>query len=202
MTTHKKKITYPTSLFDIPTYKVVEWARMPIEQQTSLRVVLTHFTALTDDEVQRMDVTSAETIFNGITSTLARQEYPLQTIITVNGQRFGLIPDMDEMTFGEYIDLSTYMDDPETFSKAMAVAYRRVTNSKIIAGRERYAIEPYHGTNRDDVEMWDKQPIAFPLGLRAFFLRLGDQLLITTKNSTPDKSAQTNHRKQWSGQPK
>jgi hypothetical protein len=41
---------------------------------------------------------------------------------------FGMIPELDKMTFGEYIDLESYITDWDNMHKAMAVyiqTYRR-----------------------------------------------------------------------------
>jgi hypothetical protein len=52
---------------------------------------------------------------------------------------FGFIPNLEEMTFGEYIDLDSNIGDPERIEYVMAVLYRPI---KQRVG-ERYSIKEY-----------------------------------------------------------
>ena len=64
---------------------------------------------------------------------------------------FGFIPNLDKMSFGEYIDLESYITDWDNMHKAMAVMYR-----PIVAGKNHlYEIEPYQGTERWEEVMKD-----------------------------------------------
>jgi hypothetical protein len=91
---------------------------------------------------------------------------------------FGFIPNLDKMSFGEYIDLESYISDWDNMHKAMAVMYR-----PIIAGKKHlYEIEPYQGTERWEEVMKDA-PVNVALGAIVFFYRLGSKLSRYTMNS-------------------
>ena len=91
---------------------------------------------------------------------------------------FGFIPNLDKMTFGEYVDLESYITDWDNIHKAMAVMYR-----PIIAGKKNlYEIEPYEGTDRWEDVMKDS-PVNVALGAVVFFYRLGTKLSKYTMNS-------------------
>ena len=91
---------------------------------------------------------------------------------------FGFIPNLDKMSFGEYIDLESYITDWDNMHKAMAVMYR-----PIIAGkRHLYEIEPYEGTERWADIMKDA-PVNVAMGALVFFYRLGSKLSRYTMNS-------------------
>ena len=91
---------------------------------------------------------------------------------------FGFIPNLDKMSFGEYIDLESYITDWDNMHKAMAVMYR-----PIVAGKKHlYEIEPYEGTERWADVMKDA-PVNVALGAIVFFYRLGSKLSRYTMNS-------------------
>jgi hypothetical protein len=84
---------------------------------------------------------------------------------------FGMIPSLDEMTFGEYVDLENFMSDWDSMHKAMAVLYRPITFNK----NGKYLIEDYDGTDKYWEVMKDA-PVNVALGAMVFFYRLGKKL--------------------------
>ena len=98
---------------------------------------------------------------------------------------FGFIPNLDKMTFGEYIDLESYISDWDNMHKAMAVMYR-----PIVAGKKNlYEIEPYEGSERWSDVMKDA-PVNVALGAMVFFYRLGTKLSRYTMNSLLEEETQ------------
>jgi hypothetical protein len=91
---------------------------------------------------------------------------------------FGFIPNLDKITFGEYIDLESYVSDWDNMHKAMAVMYRPIIGGK----KELYQIEPYEGSDRWSEVMKDA-PVNVALGAMVFFYRLGTKLSRYTMNS-------------------
>lgn len=85
---------------------------------------------------------------------------------------FGFIPDLDKMTFGEYVDLDKYINDFKQYDKAMAVLFRPKTN--IIGGR--YKIEDYKGSAKFSKYMND-MPVDVALGAISFISRLQNKLV-------------------------
>ena len=95
--------------------------------------------------------------------------------------KFGFIPDLDDMTFGEYIDLNNYIDDVQSFHKALAVLYRPVV-SKVA---NMYAIEKYIGSGAYSAQM-KKAPLSLIWGAKVFFYDLANELLRVTINSSKE----------------
>ena len=91
---------------------------------------------------------------------------------------FGFIPNLDKMTFGEYIDLESYITDWDNMHKAMAVMYRPIIGGK----KHLYEIEPYEGSERWADIMKDA-PVNVAMGALVFFYRLGSKLSRYTMNS-------------------
>ena len=84
---------------------------------------------------------------------------------------FGMIPALDEMTFGEYVDLESFISDWSNMHKAMAVLYRPITFNK----NGKYLIEDYDGSDKYWEVMKDA-PVNIALGAMVFFYRLGKKL--------------------------
>lgn len=104
---------------------------------------------------------------------------------------FGMIPNLDKISFGEYVDLEKYISDWSTMHKAMAVLYR-----PIISGNDQfYGIEPYEGSEKWAETMRDS-PVPVALGALVFFYRLGIKLSKYTMNSLVEEAGTTSQQKQ------
>ena len=94
----------------------------------------------------------------------------------MNGITYGFIPDLENMTFGEYIDLDTFIGDFENMHKAMSVLYRPITQSY----KDKYLIEKYTGDkSKDMIDM----PMDAVFGSILFFYHLGMELSTAMLNS-------------------
>jgi hypothetical protein len=90
---------------------------------------------------------------------------------------FGFIPNLDKMSFGEYIDLESYISDWDNMHKALAVMYRPI----ISGNKDLYGIEDYGGSERWADVMKDA-PVNVAIGALVFFYRLGSKLSKYTMN--------------------
>jgi len=93
---------------------------------------------------------------------------------------FGLIPNLDKMSYGEFLDLEKYLFDDKELHRAMAVLYRPLITGK---GKDRYLIHPYKGTD-ELAEVMRDTPIDAVLSSRVFFYRLAKKLSLYTMDST------------------
>lgn len=84
---------------------------------------------------------------------------------------FGFIPKLDDISFGEYIDLESYIGKWESMHKAMAVLFRPVAKES----RGFYLIEDYGGSSKYSEAMRD-MPVDVALSATVFFYRLGIKL--------------------------
>ena len=94
----------------------------------------------------------------------------------LGGVEFGFIPDLEEMTFGEYTDLDSYIGDWDNMHKAMAVLYRPITNKGL---NNTYDIEKYNGSITY-CDVMKHAPLDVVLGANVFFYNLGNELLKST----------------------
>lgn len=119
-------------------------------------------------------------ILNIISETFKSQPKHLQTF-KIDNVEFGFIPNLDDMTFGEYIDINNYIDKVEDFHKALAVLYRPI----IAKVKKMYQIEPYKGSDLYAYQM-KKAPLEAILGAKVFFYNLANELLKVTADSIQD----------------
>ena len=90
------------------------------------------FTDITDEEY--LDLPEAEfaaleeQAFRLLSTT---EKMPLVKSFEINGIKYGFIPALDEMTYGEYLDLVTYTkkDLWDNIPTVMSTMYRPITNN-------------------------------------------------------------------------
>ena len=92
---------------------------------------------------------------------------------------FGLIPNLDEMSYGEYKDLENYIFDYKTAHRAMAVLYRPIQYKK----GETYHIQRYKGSDHL-AEVMKDAPLDVYLGVQVFFYNLARKLGLYTMDYT------------------
>jgi hypothetical protein len=93
----------------------------------------------------------------------------------MDGVEYGFIPNLDEITQGEYVDLDTYIGDWDEMHRAMAVLYRPIVKQV----GHRYMIEEYEGSEKYCDKM-KGAPVDVALGAMVFFYHLGNELLKNT----------------------
>jgi hypothetical protein len=125
-------------------------------------------------DVRQMLLSSIDEVYNGLIE-LFNANTELISRFTINNIEFGLIPNFDDMSAGEFADLDDYNSDVEQWHKCMAVLYRPVT--KKLA--KFYDIEPYKGTEQYAETMKDT-PVAIVLAVQVFFYNLSKELLSVT----------------------
>jgi len=88
---------------------------------------------------------------------------------------FGFIPKLDEITFGEYVDLENHLQNWKTYHKAMAVMYRPIKEKH----KDKYTIADYE-PNEDMQDLMKFAPLDVAISSSVFFWTLGNELLNLT----------------------
>ena len=99
-------------------------------------------------------------------------EHKTETLINrfkVHDIEFGFIPSLDEMTFGEYVDIDTYIKDWKQMHKAMAVLYRPIEAKY----DDRYNIVVSDG---EETDIMKDMPLSVCFSSIVFFYNLGIEL--------------------------
>lgn len=113
-----------------------------------------------------------------ITSSIAKMfenKHKFIPRFKMGGVEFGFIPNLDEMTQGEYMDLDTYITDWQEMHKAMAVLFRPIKDKV----QDKYSIENYNGSITYS-DVMRHAPLDVVLGAVVFFYHLGNELLKST----------------------
>jgi len=95
---------------------------------------------------------------------------------TLNGVKYGFIPNLEKITTGEYIDLQNYLGKPEELHRAASVMFRPITKEY----GKYYDIAPYTGSGADEMK---DAPLGVINGALVFFYDLVNDLLKHIPNS-------------------
>jgi hypothetical protein len=104
---------------------------------------------------------------------------------------FGMIPNLDKMSYGEFIDLEKYLFSDKELHKAMAVLYRPIK----FKSKDKYLIHEYKGTSYMADVMKDT-PLDVAISARVFFYRLATKLGNYTMAYTLKQLQEKNQNKQ------
>jgi len=118
--------------------------------------------------VLQIKATDINQICEDITK-LFQQEPKFINRFTLDNKEFGFIPKLDDMTFGEYVDLDTYLADWELMHKAIGVLFRPITFSK----KEKYLVEDYESSDKYDMT---NTTLDIVFGSLVFFYNLKNEL--------------------------
>lgn len=106
-------------------------------------------------------------------SGMFQQENKLIQKFKMGGVEFGFIPNLEDISFGEYTDLDTYIVDWNDYHKAMAVLYRPIKKNGL---NGKYEIDDYNGSITYS-DVMKHAPLNVCLGATVFFYNLGNELL-------------------------
>ena len=135
-------------------------------------------------DIAKIKYSSVQTITQKLNHVFSKKTKLIDKF-KIGDTNFGFIPDLDNMTLGEYIDLDTYFGDWDNMHKAMSVLYRPIKNSR----GDLYNIEDYDGTKYSDV--LKHMPLDVVFGSIFFFYNLSSELLTATLNYL-EKEAKNN----------
>lgn len=168
------KISYPTHLQEIPLSAYQQWLK--VEETTNDEEILAFkfvsiFCGLEMRTVSRMAVKDVYFLIDKIKAVLT-SEPKYHKRWKYDGIEFGMVPDLEHITFGEYIDIETHLTKWDGIHKAMAVLYRPITETF----RDTYEIEEYE-PNEKNMEIMQNLPLNIVLGTSVFFCNLENVLL-------------------------
>ena len=175
----KLEISIPTSLKEITLEQYQRFtsiAKSNPEGDFLQHKMIEIFCNVSLKEISLMKLKDINAITNKL-GEMFNNNYPLIQTFKHNGLEFGFIPNLDEISLGEYTDLETYISDWDNMHKAMAVLYRPVINKL----NKKYLIEEYKGS-AEYAEAMLQMPLDVALGAMVFFYHLGNALLMSTLN--------------------
>jgi hypothetical protein len=173
----KLAITIPTDLSEIKLSQYIKF--MNIAEQNEESDFLHHkmIEIFCNVELKYVSQFKRKQIVEIVTTInkLFEKIPPFKNRFTLNGTEYGFIPNLDDISQGEYMDLDNYITDWKDLHRSMAVMYRPIT----IKLKDKYTIESYEGSNFYAEKMLDA-PLDVVLASRVFFYHLGNELLKST----------------------
>lgn len=170
----KVEINIPSNLNEIPLKNYQIFIEETKDSKDNLHIsnkILEHFCNVKLKDILQIKYTDVIDIANHF-NTIFNQEKEIVTRFELGGIEFGFIPNFEEITSGEYIDLENYLKDVSTLHKAMAVMYRPITKKV----KDKYEIEPYI-SSITYAEVMEYAPLNVVLSAQVFFWNLGQELL-------------------------
>lgn len=185
----KLDLLVPTSLHDIPLkhyqkfIKTFENADDYTEDYAALKM-LEIFCGVPYSEAIKFKVGDINRVVSKINEALAEKP-SLINRFKLGSTEFGFVPELNDLTFGEFVDIENNITDWDNMHKAMAVLYRPIVKKY----KKKYEIEEYRGDNWYDAML--NMPASVAVSAIVFFYNLETDLLNLTLDSGQVPSLQT-----------
>lgn len=168
------KIKLPGTYKDITIGQISAYGGKELNDVHLLRI----FANLTLDEANKLPMVLVKDAVKHIKSVLAAPTQVHHPIIKVEGKDYGFIPNWEQFTAGEYIDLQELcIDVPSNATKIMSVLYRPVTRRV----GDAYEIAPYEGTKGH--ERFRELSASYLYGALVFFSRTRNDFELSGQRS-------------------
>ena len=176
------EIKIPTSYADVSLKKWLELQK-DIESykdndEAVGAVLLYHLCGLEANYLKSIPIDAYNEIRDELNTFIGNVELPLKRFVTIDGIEYGFEPNLSNMTYGTYADISKFntiaIDD--NWAKIMNILFRPVNKKK----GDMYSIDAYKGD--DKWEKWLDVPMDIHFGALFFLLNLQIDLLNSTLN--------------------
>ena len=185
----KLDLLVPTSLHDIPLkhyqkfIKTFENADDYTEDYAALKM-LEIFCGVPYNEAIKFKIGDINRVVSKLNDALAEKP-SLINKFKLGSTEFGMVTDLNDLTFGEFVDIENNITDWDNMHKAMAVLYRPIVRKY----KHKYEIEEYKGDNWYDAML--NMPASVAVSAIVFFYNLETDLLNLTLDSGQVPSLQT-----------
>lgn len=164
---------FPDTLNDIPLKHYQSFSSI---EEPTIEDYIKCLLGINDKHLNKLKANEVSTIQIHLNNLLSETPEFKQTF-KMNGVTFGFIPNLDDISYGENKDITTYINDYSTMHKAMAVAYRPVIQTQ----GSKYRIEEYEGSHKYS-ELMKDAPLDVVMGMVVFFYNLTNDLLKAIPN--------------------
>ena len=178
------KLNIPTTLNEITLGQYQEFDSLDLKNDADVQLKMIEiFCKVPSVVVRNMKATDIVEICN-IINAMFETKHQLINTFKLEGQEYGFIPSLEDMTFGEYVDLDTFIGEPENLHRAMNVLYRPID----LKQANRYTLKEYVPDNSEDAKNY---PLDAVLGAMVFFYSLGKDLSLVMMNSLDTQNEET-----------
>lgn len=178
----KIELLVPTDLQSIPLYQYQEFLNTfanpenMTDEEASLKM-LEIFCGVKQKEGLKFKMSDVSIVVDKLNKILVTKP-SLITKFTLGDQKFGFVPELSELSFGEYIDAENNLGDWNNMHKAMAVLYRPIKEEY----KDKYTLKEYDGVHY--AEILKNMPTSVAVSCLVFFYALETELLNHTLNSS------------------
>jgi len=175
----KLEINVPTTLSEIPLKSYQEFLKVQQgsnDEEFIAQKMIQIFCGIELKDIVKMKLTSLNELITHFTK-LFSEKPKFQPTFKIGTQEFGFITNLEEITFGEYVDLENSLLKWEDYHKAMAVMYRPIK----MKFKDKYEIVDYKPMDEMH-ELMKFTPVDIAISSSVFFWNLGSELLTATLN--------------------
>ena len=168
----KLTLNIPESLSEVTLDQYQQWLKVAEDKEMNnflQQKMIEIFCGVTLKQVMLIKAKDIESIVVQISELFNQKENKFIDRFKYQDQDFGFIPKLDDMTFGEYVDLDTYLADWQLMHKAMSVLYRPITFKK----KNQYLIEDYETADKYNMK---QMTLDIVFGSMVFFWNLRNEL--------------------------
>tara|TARA_E500000081_G_C6132332_1_gene354520 strand:+ start:1769 stop:2416 length:648 start_codon:yes stop_codon:yes gene_type:complete len=168
----KLTLNIPESLSEVTLDQYQQWLKVAEDKEMNnflQQKMIEIFCGVTLKQVMLIKAKDIESIVVQISELFNQKDNKFIDRFKYQEQDFGFIPKLDDMTFGEYVDLDTYLADWQLMHKAMAVLYRPITFKK----KNQYLIEEYETADKYNMKQMTLDVV---FGSMVFFWNLRNEL--------------------------
>lgn len=175
-------IEIPTNWSDITLKKYLELMseirNYEDDEEAQTALLLYHLCGIKPEQIKHISTTSYDELKSTLSSFMNNNEEKLQRIIQIDGVEYGFEPNLSQMSYGAYADITKFTDlaIDKNWAKIMSILYRPV--DKRLMGT--YSIKPYTGEIDEDKFLGLGMDIHF--GAFFFFVHLSKDLVSSTLN--------------------
>jgi len=170
----KTEIVVPTSLSEIPLKSYQEFMKVAEnsnDEEFIAQKTIEIFCGLRMKDIIQVKWTNVKELTLHL-NEIFKTKPKFTPTFKIDKMEFGFIPNLEDMTFGEYIDLESNITNVQTFHKAMAVMYRPITRRI----KDKYEIFEYRGSDEFS-DIMKFAPLDVVMGATVFFWNLGNDLV-------------------------
>jgi uncharacterized protein (UPF0248 family) len=186
------ELKVPTSYADITLKQWIdlqnELEAYKDDEQAVTALMLYHLCGLDPKYLKSIAVDDYSLVKEQLQSFLGNTDLPLQRIIKIGDKEYGFEPNLSQMSYGAYADVTQYktLTIDKNWAKIMSVLYRPIKHKK----GDMYSIEAYDGVMREELFLNVGMDVHF--GSLFFFVNLLMDLLRDTLKSTMAKDIHPN----------
>ena len=163
------RLNIPTTLNEITLGQYQKFSKLDVTNESEIQSKMIEiFCEVPSIVVRNMKATDIVDICN-ILNNMFDTKHQLINSFKIGKQEYAFIPSLQDMSFGEYVDLDTFIGDNDNLHRAMNVLYRPISQRQ----GDRYKIKDYDPDLSEDAQNY---PLDAVLGAMVFFYDLGKDL--------------------------